>query len=75
MIYIVYNSETKKLLENDYKTEKLEREKKLITRTCGVGAYVICINFVDLAHKKIIIEKIRAKNIGSILGREIKENK
>lgn len=71
VVYTANNTETKKLLENDCQTKVLEREAKPITRTFGVVAHVVCFDSIDLAHKEITIEKIRAKN-AAILGLEIK---
>lgn len=50
----------------------LGRETKPITRTFGVVAHAIRVDSINLAHKEITIEKIRAKNAASIPGLEIK---
>lgn len=69
---IAANGETKNLLENNCWTEVLGREAKPITRTLGVVAHAVRVDFIDLAHKEITMEKIRAKNAASIPGLEIK---
>ena len=71
-IYIANAGETKKLLENNCWTEVLGRKAKSITRTFGVVAHAVRVDSIDLAHKKITMEKIRAKNAASIPGLVIK---
>ena len=71
-IYTANAGETKKLLENNCWTEMLGREAKPITRTFGVVAHAVRVDSIDLAHKEITMEKIRAKNAASISGLEIK---
>lgn len=71
-VYIANNGETKKLLENDCWTKVLEREAKPITRTFKVVAHAVRVDSIDLAHKKITMEKLRAKNADWIPGLEIK---
>lgn len=48
------------------------RGAKPVTRTFGVVTHAVCINFIDLANKDVIIEKIRAKNAVLIQELEIK---
>ena len=71
-VYTTNDGETKKLLQNDCWTEVLGRGAKPITRTFGVVAHEVRVDSIDLAHKEITIEKIRAKNAASIPGLEIK---
>ncbi len=71
-VYTANDGETKKLLQNYCWTEVLGRGAKPITRTFGVVAHKIRVDSIDLAHKEITIEKIRAKNAASIPGLEIK---
>lgn len=72
VVYTANDIVIKKLLENDSWTELLGREAKPITRTFGVVAHTVRIDSIDLSHKEITIEKIRAKNAASIPGLEIK---
>lgn len=50
----------------------LRRKIKPIRRTFGVVAYIIYIDSIDLAYKKIKIEKMSVINAVSILSLEIK---
>ena len=71
-VHTANDSETKNLLENDYRTEVLGRGAKPVTRTFGVVAHVVCVDSMDLANKNVMMEKIRTKNATSIPGLEIK---
>ncbi len=68
-VYTANDGKIKRLLQNDCWTE---RGAKPITRTFGVVAHAVRVDSIDLAHKEITIEKIRAKNAASIPDLEIK---
>lgn len=71
-VYIANNNKTKKLLENDCWIEVLGKKAKPITKTLRIVAHAVRVDLIDLAHKKITIEKIHAKNTTLILGLKIK---
>lgn len=56
-LYTANDNEIKKLLENNCQTKVLRRKTKLITKTFGIVAYAIRVDSINLAHKKITIEK------------------
>ncbi|WP_375449372.1 hypothetical protein [uncultured Nostoc sp.] len=71
-IHTANEMETKKLVEEESWTQVLGKKARIVTKTFGVIAHAVRIDFINMKEKEVVMEQIQSKNIASIPDLDIK---